>query len=273
MSTFSIWQRTVQAVPDLEVDIAVVGGGITGVSTAYWLGKQNPDLRIVLIEARKLGAGASGRNAGFLLQGATGNYQQDVDRHGKEAVQRLWAWTRENRDSLLAEFEPSAFLFEDCGSLTVAGDATEDAQLQSSAPPMMSLGYEAEYWDADKVNAHLRSRGFRGGLYLATNGALHPARLVHHIVERSTAQVLIEHPVERVESGTEGIQLHTPLRCISARRAVFALNAYLPLLFPSLSAYVRPVRAQMMATSNRCMHGGSNSRCIQTMGSITCVRI
>lgn len=246
--TYSIWQRTVVAASDLEVDVAVVGGGLSGASTAYWLRKLNPALRIVLVEAGHLGAGASGRNAGFLLQGATGNYQQDLAHYGEDVVQRVWAWTRANRDGLLSALDPAAFSYEATGSLTVAGDETEDEQLRASAAPLQALGYAAEYWPAETVAERLQSRGFGGGLYLASNGAFHPARLVYHIADRAEVQVLTHHPVEAVEAIPDGIRLHTPLQSISARQAVFALNAYLPRLFPDLAPLIRPVRAQMLAT-------------------------
>src|SRR5439155_8114947 len=54
---------------DLTVDVAIVGGGFTGVSTAYHLSRRFPDRGIALLEARTLGNGASGRNGGLMLNG------------------------------------------------------------------------------------------------------------------------------------------------------------------------------------------------------------
>ncbi|UCG33984.1 MAG: FAD-dependent oxidoreductase, partial [Phycisphaerales bacterium] len=58
-----------QAVGSLRVDVAIIGGGFTGLSSAYHIKTRFPDLRVALLEARRLGFGASGRNGGLLVEG------------------------------------------------------------------------------------------------------------------------------------------------------------------------------------------------------------
>jgi glycine/D-amino acid oxidase-like deaminating enzyme len=66
---------------DLEVDVAIIGGGFTGVSAAYHLSRRFPDRGIALVEARRLGNGASGRNGGLVLNGITDG---DLDTTARE---------------------------------------------------------------------------------------------------------------------------------------------------------------------------------------------
>ncbi len=162
MATLSFWQRLGSA-DDLAFDVAVVGGGIAGASTAYWIKRLRPDARVALVEAHALAHGASGRNAGFLLQGAGSDYALDVQRHGRDTARRLWAFTRENRDSLLAELDPTAFGFEPAGSLVAAGDAEEAARLRAAVPLLRADGYPAAYLTPADLHRRIRGQGFLGG--------------------------------------------------------------------------------------------------------------
>jgi len=79
-SNDSYWAKTetIRSLPalssDLDIDIAIIGGGYTGLSSAYHLAKMNPDLKIVVFEAKTLGSGASGRNGGMVLTSLLDNY-------------------------------------------------------------------------------------------------------------------------------------------------------------------------------------------------------
>src|SRR5436305_8666920 len=84
-----------------EVDVAVVGGGIVGVSTAYWLGKAGR--RVVLLEAGTVAGRASGRNAGFLLTGSAEPYTALVASAGERTARRFWEVSTENRELLRSE--------------------------------------------------------------------------------------------------------------------------------------------------------------------------
>jgi Glycine/D-amino acid oxidases (deaminating) len=122
--TVSIWQQA-HRTQETAYDVIVVGGGIVGCSTAYWLGRRAPSLNVGLLEARTLGAGASGRNAGFVLQGTHADYRTDMERYGAQTARRLWQFTRENRDLLSAELRGTAFSWRADGGLVAAGTEKE----------------------------------------------------------------------------------------------------------------------------------------------------
>lgn len=70
----------------LDVDIAIVGAGFTGLWSAYYLKRADPSLRIAILEQRHVGYGASGRNGGWLTNTITGGREQYLASHGRQAV-------------------------------------------------------------------------------------------------------------------------------------------------------------------------------------------
>jgi glycine/D-amino acid oxidase-like deaminating enzyme len=228
-------------------DVAVVGGGIVGCATAYWLQRREPSLRVAVVEAGSLGQGASGRNAGFVLLGTHQDYLGAIRAYGERTAYRLWQFTRENR-RLIAELDGDAFGWREQGSLTVAGDEDEDDRLRRALPYMRAAGIPAVYLGPNETMDRLHARGLHGSLYCTTGAAVDPLRLVRHLAAQSEADLLTHHRVRRVTPGNAGVVLDTPRLRIRADRAVLALGAYLPQIVPSLTRFVRPVRAQMLAT-------------------------
>src|SRR5690348_9999294 len=105
MGSTSFWQADLSSanLPGLPVDplrgtqqtdVAIVGAGITGMAAALWLARTGA--KVTVLEARRIAAGASGRNAGILANGTTGSYAHTIARHGREMAKRVWAFTVRN---------------------------------------------------------------------------------------------------------------------------------------------------------------------------------
>ena len=245
--TISFWQKDDLGV-EIHCDVAVVGGGIVGCSTVYWLKNLDPSLNVALVESRTIGYGTSGRNAGFLLQGAAVDFVTDIERYGEDKADMLWRFTSENRGLIESELDPSRINLTPTGSLLLAGSSSEDERLMQSAELLRKRSVQAEYLSSDDVERDVKGIEFYGGLNISSGAGVHPLRLVREIAGTSGARVLEHHPVIDLNETTQGITLQTTRRQIHAQRVILALNAYLPQFLPETSSIIRPVRAQMLST-------------------------
>lgn len=244
----SFWQKTSQT--DVAAyDVVVVGGGLVGCSTAFWLRRRRSRLRVAVVEAHSIGYGATGRNAGFLLQGTDTDYLTDIDAYGSHRAKQLWRFTRDNRDLIESELRGQAFDLVARGSLLVANNESRAARLQASVPPLRTIGAPVVYLSARETNRRLDATGFRGSLFVTSGAMVDPLRLVQHIASASRAHVFEYQPVHAVTREGDHYRLETGGRRLDAGQVVLTLGAYLSQLVPALGAYVRPVRAQMLATA------------------------
>ncbi|MEM9998000.1 MAG: FAD-binding oxidoreductase [Bacteroidota bacterium] len=230
------------------VDIAVIGGGVAGCAVAYWLRKHAPNLRVAIVERGALASGASGRNAGFLLQGTAADVMQAVEDYGEEVARRVWAFTQENQ-RLVEALPAAAIRREAVGSAIAAATPADAARLERGTALLADLGTDARYLDAIVANRTLGTTGFAGALLVEDDGTLDPVRLVQYLASESGATLAAHTSVEALEADRSGPLVHTTRGTMRAERVVLALNAYAPLLVPDLAPFVRPVRAQMLATA------------------------
>jgi glycine/D-amino acid oxidase-like deaminating enzyme len=219
---------------DATADVAVVGGGIAGVATAYHLSRAGA--KVILLEARTVAEAASGRNAGFLLAGVAENFVAAARRYGEERALRVWRLTRHNQD-LVREIVARERIACDLvwnGSAQIAGDDAEWAEIRESAERLKREG----------VRVRL-SPGEEWAAIYEEDGEFHPVRYVHglagaaalsggRIYERTRAVA-----VDRTEVRTGRAQ-------VRAGAVVVCVNAYSRHLVP---LRVRPVRGQMLATA------------------------
>ncbi|NND70684.1 MAG: FAD-binding oxidoreductase [Rhodothermales bacterium] len=244
----SFWQKSASSEPQ-KFDYIVVGGGVVGTSAAYWYSRLNPGSHIAIVEARTLARGASGRNAGFVLQGTATDFLTDIEKYGENRAGKLYRLTVENRNLIESELDKDTIRFEPTGSIIAAATPDENKRLQESIGPLRSAGGRAVHLSASEVNSRLSSRKFLGALLVSTGGKVDPVRLVNHIALESGASIRENSIVEGMEMQGANVFVYTGAELLTAPTVTVALNAYLPNLFSELSRYVRPVRAQMLATS------------------------
>src|SRR5436309_2079268 len=125
---------------DDSADVAVVGAGIAGVATAYFLASAGAS--VVVLEARGVAEAASGRNAGFLLAGVAENFVAAARRYGEPNALRIWRFTRRTQSLVRALVEEHRM---DCalrwnGSDQIAGDDEEWREIEASARRLSSEG-------------------------------------------------------------------------------------------------------------------------------------
>ena len=95
MST-SFWLDRTFKTPAKTYDVVIVGAGISGLSAAYWLKKEDPGLKIAIVERTRMGGGATGRNAGFITCGSVEHFNRLITKHGLEEATDIWRFSEEN---------------------------------------------------------------------------------------------------------------------------------------------------------------------------------
>lgn len=218
---------------DARADVAIVGGGIAGVATAYFLAKSGAS--VILLEARGIAEAASGRNAGFLLAGVAENFVAASQRYGRARALRIWRLTERTRAlvrSLVAEHAIDCELRFN-GSDQVPGGEAEWDEVRESARLLAAEGVRVSVDEAARVATYL------------DDGELHPVRWVRGLARAAAGLGVRVHEDTPVTSAADGV-LRTATGVVRAGTLLLCTNAYTAHLAPSR---VRPVRGQMLATA------------------------
>lgn len=236
--------------PPEEIDVAVVGGGFVGLSTAYWLAKSGR--KPVVLEAEHVANKASGRSVGFLLTGSAEPFTKLVSHVGSERALAFWRVSRDNRELLRSELlDPGTveadFLPEGSWIASLRGTEQHSA-LEESAELLRDQGFEIEWRGPEEVRRASGSDQLEGALFQPRDGGFDPVRLCRGLAGSGRFEVRGGVRVRGLEQREERVHLVTAVGEFLARRAVLAVNAYIPSLLPKLSLDVKPIRGQALAT-------------------------
>lgn len=170
-----------ETMPHASADVIVIGGGIVGVSAAYWLARAG--VRVTLLERSALAASATGRNGGFLTVGAAEPYPVAVRRWGHETAKAIWQLTYNNRDLLreVIATEGIACDYREPGCLHLALNESELLDSRDAATLLNADGFAHEVLDRQQAQACVgvaMSNDMSGALLLPRGGLLHSAKLV-----------------------------------------------------------------------------------------------
>ncbi|MFL5859861.1 MAG: NAD(P)/FAD-dependent oxidoreductase [Solirubrobacteraceae bacterium] len=194
---------------DREADVCIVGGGFTGLWTAYELKRADPSLVVVVLEARQVGFGASGRNGGWVLGKLSGSAPAWRARGGPDAPRAMVRAIQQTVHEIgaVVAVENIECDWKHGGTVSVAQTDVQLARLRAQAEAeRRELGEDLawEVLDADEMNARIRVAGARGGLYTPHCARVQPARLVDGLAaaaERAGATVYESSAVTRIGSG------------------------------------------------------------------------
>jgi len=235
---------------DLELDVAIVGAGYSGLWTAYYLARLRPELRIGIVEAEVAGYGASRRNGGWcvgLLAGIEGLLHRAERRAVGLALQRE-AFAAVDEVGRVAAAEGIDCHYRKGGSVRVAVTPAQERELRVRTEALAALfGRDAFRWlEADECAAHVRLQGGLGGFVTPHCATLHPARLARGLaacVERLGVRIYERSRVERLERG----RAQTARGAIRAPLIVQATEAYTAEL-PGQRRALVPMHSWMIAT-------------------------
>jgi glycine/D-amino acid oxidase-like deaminating enzyme len=224
----------------LDTDVAVVGGGLTGLWTALFLKELDPTREVTVVEQGTVACGASGRNAGMLAETLDHTHGLAIQHFGREEAVRLAALGEANVRELAAflrdrdlrcDYEPSGRLM-----VSLTGAHLEDARRNLEVA--RSLGIETyRLLSREEVQAEVHSPLYLGGLEVRGGGILDPARFTDGLrreAVRLGVRVLEQTPVEALEEDGAGVRLRANGTFLRARRAVLATSAYTHHLLPAV---------------------------------------
>jgi glycine/D-amino acid oxidase-like deaminating enzyme len=226
---------------ELGVDVAVIGGGFTGMATALALKRRDPALDVAVLEAKTVGYGASGRNGSFAMTVVGLGFGTTALLRGKRFLQRAHSYMEGCVDGL-EQFIDEAGLECDKirpGFLRVATTPSYVTRLRKQVELMGSLGFGGISWiDAAETREMVHSERYLGAMWEPRLLLLNPARLVReekrHAMEQGV-RVFEGTPVlvaARTNGAGGGVhRLLTPEGSVTSDKLVFATNAY----FASLS--------------------------------------
>ncbi|MFK4834932.1 NAD(P)/FAD-dependent oxidoreductase [Microbacterium sp. ZW T2_14] len=171
---------------DLDADVAIVGAGYTGLWTAYYLKREQPDLRVVVLEQRFAGFGASGRNGGWLTNTVTGGRERYAGTHGRNAAIAQQRALNETVDEVIAVAAREGIDADIVkgGELEVARTPAQLARLRASAAAEQSWPHtDVEVMDAAATASRIRIAGTLGAVWHPHCARVHPAKLVRGLAE------------------------------------------------------------------------------------------
>ena len=237
---------------DLKVDIAIIGGGFTGLSTAYNLRKEAPGLSVAVLEAEVVGFGASGRNGGFsmTLFGLEPSVTKFLFDHQRTIeAHRYMERAVDYVDELVKEHNlQSEYWFP--GFLRAATTPGYVKRIQHDLELLTSMGITGITWiEAPEIRNEVNSPRFLGGWWEPRSGLLNPAKHVRElkrIAVQFGAKVYEDTPVLEIQRDTDFI-LTTRQGKITAKKVIFATNAYSHLI-PQLKRKQVPAFTHMIVT-------------------------
>ena len=232
----------------VAADLAIVGGGFTGLWAAVLAKRERPDREIVLLEAETAGWGASGRNGGFVDASLTHGLVNGASRFPRE-LDALEAAGRANLDDLkrdLAALEIDA-AWQEPGLLSVATQPHELADLDEEVALLRRYGWDAETLDRDAVRAEVASPTYLGAVLQRTGvGLVDPGALALGLRRAALALGVRIYERSPVLTATSAA-LSTPGGSVRADRVVLATGAYKPLT-RAIRRLVAPVYDYVLVT-------------------------
>jgi len=236
-----------------EIDVAIIGGGYTGLSAARTLAKGGTS--VVVLERETIGWGASSRNAGITSSGLKAGMMNIFKRYGKKIGLKFWQASLDMLELIkeLKDDEGIDFDWHQNGDLGLAFKASHFENMKSKAKWYKEhLGEELKVIPPTQLRSELGSDLFHGGVLDQHGAGLHPAKLVFGLAEvavRYGAFLCEEAGVFTIKKEAQGFTLHTTKGVLKAKEVIVATNGYTDGLVPKLQRKVFAVGSYSIVTA------------------------
>ena len=235
---------------DINTDVCVIGGGITGLSSALHLAEAGFD--VVLIDGERIGWGASGRNGGQICTAYNKSMDEIEALVGQDGAQAFWEVERAAKDLIRNRVKKHNI---DCdlqwGYLHTAAKPSHMSWVTETQDEWARYGYtDTEVLNKSQLQERVGTEAYHGALWEQNAGHLHPLNYTLGLARaaKDTGVRLFEDTRATHIEQRPAPKITTPSGTISARYIITAGNAYLGKLIPHLYHRVMPVKSFILAT-------------------------
>jgi glycine/D-amino acid oxidase-like deaminating enzyme len=236
-----------------STDVAIVGGGYTGLAAARALARRKVDATV--LERHTVGWGASSRNGGFVLPGFKPEMEELASHLGAERAAGMFRLSLEAMRFLgdVITEEGISCDFIHCGAVTLAAKPGHMSALEQSGRFLREeLGYETELLNREELGREIRTSRYHGGLVDPGGCSLQPAKYVYGLAraaERAGARLVENAEVTRIRRANGGFEVGTTQGAVRAREVLAATNGYTPPALGHLRRRVIPIGSNQVATA------------------------
>ena len=235
----------------IDTDICVIGGGLAGLSTALGLVERNK--KCVLIEANRIGWGASGRNGGFVAKGYASGYRQLVKKVGLDHTKQLHKLATHGRALIkkrIADYDI------DCGPvrqgvLGVSWNNHPESVRNYIEFMRNDLNAPLEFWPTEKIRELCKTERYYDGFYSPEDYQFHPLNYVHGlatVIEGHGGVIYEKTKALKIEEQGSGYIVHTAQGIIKCNQVVLCCSIYVDDLNKKLKYASFPVYTYVMVT-------------------------
>ena len=241
-----------QLTSDIDVDICVIGGGLTGISSAINLSKKG--YSVILCEARKIGWGASGRNGGQLGIGMRKDQFTIEKKLGLKHAKELWSLgleAVEDVKNLIKENEIDCHLVNGVMSTACFEKDIDEYKFEIEH---MSKNYDFEgyqFFNKEKIREEINSKMYLAGLLNSGSYHLNPLKLtlgLAKVAQKNKVKIFENTPIEKIREEGDRVQVMSKKGLIRANQVVVACNGYLDSILGSKKNKFMPINNYVVAT-------------------------
>ena len=239
---------------EASADVIIVGGGFTGLWTALELTGRDPALRVVLLEAERIGHGASGRNGGFVEPSLTHGVHNGLSHFPGEfdELVRLGADNHAALTAFVADHDIDCDL-RAVGVIEVASEPWQLADLEAGAAAYERAGEKVALLDAAAMRAQVDSPTYLGGLHRPDGGGtVDPGRLVRGLARVALQRGVVIHErteVTGIAAAGTAARVATTAGAVTGGQVVLATNAYSKAVLPRTRHWFVPVYDYVLMTA------------------------
>lgn len=241
-----------QLTSDIDVDICVIGGGLTGISSAINLSKKG--YSVILCEARKIGWGASGRNGGQLGIGMRKDQFTIEKKLGLKHAKELWSLgleAVEDVKNLIKENEIDCHLVNGVMSTACFEKDIDEYKFEIEH---MAKNYDFEgyqFFNKEKIREEINSKMYLAGLLNSGSYHLNPLKLtlgLAKVAQKNKVKIFENTPIEKIREEGDRVQVISKKGLIRANQVVVACNGYLDSILGSKKNKFMPINNYVVAT-------------------------